>query len=779
MSNNTPNATPSSNRPASGFFVDGKKGEINELKGLLKNLNIERDMIRKRDVLKKVIAYMTLGIDVSRLFTEMIMAIETKDVVVKKMVYLYLSTQAHKEPEMAIMCINSLRRECENEDPMVRGLALRSLCNLRMPSILEYVEDPLNKGLSDLSSYVRRVAVMGILKVNQISPEHIENNGWRTRLMDMLQDVDAAVVGNVLFVLNEMMLDQGGMLVSPISVMSLLTRIAEFNEWGLIAVLDYVARYKPTAEDEMFAIMNLLDPVLRSANSGAVLGTIKCFMNLTSNFPDLQPQVWVRAKPPLLTFITGGTPESQYAVLKHLQLILPHKSAQGVFDDEYRQLFVRYNEPPHVKHLKVDLLPLLANEENATELAAELAEYVVDVDAELARRAIQSMGHIAIRIRAMQHNIAEQLMGFIDMDMPCVSAAVVIQLCSLARTYPDVAESIIPHLPRCLKMADDDKARSVVVWMLGEYSALCPEAPYLLENMIDDFEEELSVIVKLQLLTATTKAFFARPPEVQSMLGRLLKAALNDVTDQDTHDRALLYYRLLRSNVDVAKEVLGRPSEAEACDFIDMRNDPRRESLMAEFNTLAVVHEMPSSHFIAEPYRLRLDRAPIDDDTFSPVAATGSAATYKHTTTDANSADLLGDFGDLSEPSSYSQPISLQAGAIIAAPDFQQRWGSLQASFQGTVGNAIPNNVAQMTAAAAARNITAIASGALPNGAGYKMFLFARSQDMSLLGDGGGDHDYFVQLAVTGGTATAMIKTTNQEGDAGDKFASILKEIII
>ena len=40
---------------------------------LLKNINVERDVKRKRDTIKKVIAYMTLGIDVSRLFTDMIM----------------------------------------------------------------------------------------------------------------------------------------------------------------------------------------------------------------------------------------------------------------------------------------------------------------------------------------------------------------------------------------------------------------------------------------------------------------------------------------------------------------------------------------------------------------------------------------------------------------------------------------------------------------------------------------------------------------------------------
>ena len=72
---------------------------------------------------------MTLGIDVSRLFSDMMMvinnidliivlllikiiqAIETKDIVVKKMIYLYLCNYAHKQPEMAIMCINSLRRD--------------------------------------------------------------------------------------------------------------------------------------------------------------------------------------------------------------------------------------------------------------------------------------------------------------------------------------------------------------------------------------------------------------------------------------------------------------------------------------------------------------------------------------------------------------------------------------------------------------------------------------------------------------------------------------------
>ena len=81
------------------------------------------------------------------------------------MIYLFLSNYAHKEPQMGLMCINTLRRDCENEDPMVRGLALRSLSSLRMESMLEYIEQPLRKSFTDVSSYVRKTGVMAVLKV--------------------------------------------------------------------------------------------------------------------------------------------------------------------------------------------------------------------------------------------------------------------------------------------------------------------------------------------------------------------------------------------------------------------------------------------------------------------------------------------------------------------------------------------------------------------------------------------------------------------------------------
>ena len=697
--------------PVQGYFVDSKKGEVNELKQLLKNINVERDVKRKREIIKKVIAYMTLGIDVSRLFTEMIMAIETKDIVIKKMVYLYLCNYAHKEPEMAIMCINSLRRECDNEDPMVRGLALRSLCNLRLESILEYVQVPLSKCLKDLSAYVRKTAVMGILKLHHLSPTLVQSNGYLGQLYAMLQDADGNVVTNVIMVLNELRLAEGGMLATQYTVMHLLKRIGEFSEWGLNVILDLVARYKPASEEETFAVMNLLDPVLRTANSGAVLATFKCFVRLTAAFPDLHPQVYARAKPPMLTLITGTQSEIQYAVLKHLEVILPQPAAAGIFDDEYRQFFVRYNEPPHVKHLKVDLLPLISNDANAREIAAELGEYVTDVDSELSKRAIRSIGQLAMRIPSVAVEMTQTLVDLIDLDMAYVRAEAVIILASVVRVSgaKEVRGLVFPALAKCLRKIDDPEARGALVWIIGQFGESIVEAPYLLETLIDAYSEEQSSSLKLHTLTAAMKLFFKRAPEMQLMLARLLAAAVNDSSHQDVHDRALLYYRLLAADVNVAAALfheagvgsVGVAAFAEHCD------QDKRRLVFSEFNTLAVIYGEPSSKFIHKAFQMDFDNAPVVDDTFdAPLRS--SAPLLSSSSADAGSRNVgaivvsdsvnLLDWGD--SPTKEAGPLStlaplsagvpaapmtLCADADVTPARFQQLWGSLTEAYNGRV----------------------------------------------------------------------------------------------
>lgn len=59
--------------------------------------------------------------------------------------------------------------------------------------------------------------------------------------------------------------------------------------------------------------------------------------------------------------------------------------------------------------------------------------------------------------------------------------------------------------------------------MIGEYGDVLDDAPYILEGFVDGFEHEGSRLVRAEILSATMKLFFKRPPEVHRMLGRLLK----------------------------------------------------------------------------------------------------------------------------------------------------------------------------------------------------------------------------------------------------------------
>lgn len=238
---------------------------------------------------------------------------------------------------------------------MVRGMALRSLTSLQLLSILEYVVAPLKVALTDSSGYVRAAGVMGVLKVYQLSPGTIKASAdttgtgasaaggeWVDTLYAMMRDRDPQVVINCVVVLTEILADEGGIAINQAMIVYLLGRLKEFTDWGQCIVMGLTAKYTPASDDELFAIMNLLDGCLKVANSAVVLACTKCFLALTAGLPDIQAQVYLRLKTPLLTMMASSSNEVAYAVLGHVALIV--ERAPGVFDDEYKQFYAKYHE---------------------------------------------------------------------------------------------------------------------------------------------------------------------------------------------------------------------------------------------------------------------------------------------------------------------------------------------------------------------------------------------------------------------------------------------------
>mmetsp|Transcript_91156 Transcript_91156/g.162290 ORF Transcript_91156/g.162290 Transcript_91156/m.162290 type:complete len:844 (+) Transcript_91156:250-2781(+) len=581
--------------PGQAYFE--KKGEVHELRQLLRGAAQDRDQQKKRDAIKKVIAYMTLGIDVSPLFSEMVMASATTDLVQKKMVYLYLVNYAESNSDLAILAVNTLQKDCRDDDPMIRGLALRSLCSLSLANMVEYLQPAVQRALEDNNGYVRKTAVIGAVKLYYISQSTVTETDILPTLKRLINDNDSHVVSNAISALEEVLLNEGGLQPSKEMVTNLLNRINTFSEWGQCAVLRLLTKYA-CDEGEMFDVMNILDGLLKQSSSAVVMSITKVFVDLTSTRPELQFEVLQRLKGPLLTLMAAANPELAYTVLVHIQALCTRgQRVVEVFSADFKQFFCRYNEPSYIKQVKIDILTMIADVNSAETVVLELSEYVTDVDAEISRKAIRAIGKIAVQVPPTVEMIVGSLTNLLELDIDyvCTEAAVVMK--DLVRKYPHQFERASAAVERCMKIVTEAEGKCAALWIIGEYGLLIEDAPYLLEPMIDGFLEEPSGPVRLEMLTAAVKLFYCRPPEVQSMLGRLFEKAISESNHPDVRDRALLYYRLLQCSPEEARRVICAPKEVVE-EFHEEMDADSRDRIFDEFNSLSTVYKQPAAKFI-------------------------------------------------------------------------------------------------------------------------------------------------------------------------------------
>ncbi len=60
---------------------------------------------------------------------------QTDNLELKKLVYLYLMNYAKSQPEMAIMAVNTFVKDCEDPNPLIRALAVRTMGCIRVDKI--------------------------------------------------------------------------------------------------------------------------------------------------------------------------------------------------------------------------------------------------------------------------------------------------------------------------------------------------------------------------------------------------------------------------------------------------------------------------------------------------------------------------------------------------------------------------------------------------------------------------------------------------------------------
>ncbi|KAL6772026.1 AP1B1 [Auxenochlorella protothecoides x Auxenochlorella symbiontica] len=586
------------------FFSTTKKGEVAEYKNDLHSL----DRKSQKNAVKRVIAAMTVGKDVSSLFPDVVNCMQTEDMELKKLVYLYLINYAKTQPDLAIMAVNTFVKDTQDPNPLIRALAVRTMGCIRVDKITEYLCDPLQRCLKDEDPYVRKTAAVCVAKLYDISAEMVEDRGFLDVLRDMVGDANPMVVANAVAALAEIQASSSGpvFVIDGAVLTKLLRALNECSEWGQVFILDALAAYTPADSRDAEGIVERVAARLQHANGAVVLSAIKLILHAAKYIDDAGARAAIHKKlaPPLVTLL-GAEPEIQYVALRNIDLIV--QSVPGILSHEVKVFFCKYNDPIYVKTEKLEIMIKLADEKNIDQMLLELREYASEVDVDFVRKAVRAVGRCAISLEPAAERCVNVLLDLIQGRVSYVVQEAVVVLRDVFRRYPGRYERVIAPLCECLEALDEPEAKAAMVWIIGEYADRIDNADELLEQFLEGFPEE-SPGVQLALVTATVKLFLRKPSEKpQALIQLVLSYATQETDSPDLRDRAYIYWRLLSADPDAARDVVlaPRPVIEAAADGVD---PALRAELLGELGSLASVLHRPAAAFTSAA-RLAVRRA--------------------------------------------------------------------------------------------------------------------------------------------------------------------------
>lgn len=176
---------------------------------------------------------------------------------------------------------------------------------------------------------------------------------------------------------------------------------------------------------------------------------------------------------------------------------------------------------------------------------------------------------------------------------------------------------------------------------------------------------------QLQILTAVVKFFLKKPdqPQAQSLVQKIFQSATAENDNPDVRDRAYVYWRLLSSNPQVAKDVV-LSDKPPITTTIQSLPPALLERLLTELSTLASVYHKPPESFIGQG-RYGADavqKAAIEEQMQNarenPLAAAAAAAAVSGAPPpQSNAENLLDiDFDGAAPASAQKSPLSGMSG---------------------------------------------------------------------------------------------------------------------
>ena len=549
---------------ATFFNTDYKKhGDLREM------LDSSKDSL-KLDAMKRIISMMAKGRDVSDLFPAVVKNVASKNIEVKKLVYVYLTRYAEEQQDLALLSISTFQRALKDPNQLIRASALRVLSSIRVSVIVPIMLLAIKESAVDMSPFVRKTAAHAIPKLYSLDPEMKDE--LIAVLEKLLADRTTLVIGSAVMAFEEVCPDMIELIHK--NFRKLVSLLVDVEEWGQVVILNMLTRYARTQfsdpnlgqpesedvenddgefyensddEDEADAeeaakplykmdpdhrlLLRSTKPLLQSRNASVVMATAQLYWHLAP-----KPEVQLVAKS--LVRLLRSHNEVQAIVLNSIaSMTIKSQGGAKMFQPYLRQFFVRGSDPSHIKILKLEILTNLANGSNISILLREFQSYITGADPACVASAIQAIGRCAATISEVTDTCLAGLVHLLSNKDPAVVAESVVEIKKLLQTQEDEHKDIIIQMAKLVDTVEVASARAAIVWVVGEYCERIPlHAPDVLRKMAKSFCTE-EVPVKLQVVNLSVKLCLTNPAQTKLISQYVFNLAKFD-ENYDLRDRA-------------------------------------------------------------------------------------------------------------------------------------------------------------------------------------------------------------------------------------------------
>ncbi|XP_055902331.1 AP-3 complex subunit beta-2 [Eupeodes corollae] len=592
--------------PASGGFFNTDYKKHDDLKQMLDS---NKDGL-KLEAMKRIISMLARGRNASDLFPSVVKNVVSKNIEVKKLVYVYLVRYAEEQQDLVLLSISTFQRGLKDPNQLIRASALRVLSSIRVQMIVPIVMLAIRDSSSDMSPYVRKTAAHAIPKLYSLDPE--QKDELVIIIEKLLSDRTTLVVGSAVMAFEEVCPERVDLIHK--NFRKLCNLLVDVDEWGQVIIINMLTRYARTQFTNPNAGENFKDGVEENSekfydyNDGDENSTDddKKKKRRSSSKQsvcslDLDHRMLLRQAKPLLQSRNASVvmavaqlyhhiaPHTEVNIIAQslIRLLRGHKEVQSIvltciasmstkrksiFEPYLKSFFVRTSDSTHIMLLKLEILTNLASVTNTAMLLREFQTYINSSDRVFVAATIQAIGRCAASIKEVTDTCLSGLVHLLSNKDEHIVAESVVVIKMLLQTKAAEHFEIISQMAGLLDFITVPAARASILWLIGEYNEKVPKiAPDVLRKCAKTFCDEEDV-VKLQAINLSMKLFLVNPEQTSLLCQYVFTLARYD-SNYDVRDRA----RFLRQIILPADELTSIFSKNAHSIFLSPKPAPALE----------------------------------------------------------------------------------------------------------------------------------------------------------------------------------------------------------